>query len=305
MIVPHAPELSVVIVNYHSENELFHCLRSIESQDVPVEVIVVDNGSDPWNRVRVFSTYPGVVWHDASGNIGFGAASNIGAVRSSSGNLFFLNPDTLMLPGAASQLVRALDSAEGRRAILGCAIYNDDGSLQLSCRRFPNWRTFVASRFSLLTRLFPENQWSARYLMRDFSHDKTQCVDWVSGAAMAMTLEVWETLGGFDRSFFVHFEDVDFCRRAAGMGIQTFYFPEARIVHQIGASSSVAPIRALVYRHRSMWTYYRRYHGRLWRDPFAAVLIGARLGALMAGNAIARITAQLRQPTLGARRGTD
>lgn len=305
MIIQDAPELSVVIVNYFSEPELAGCLRSIENQQDPVEVVVVDNGSREQEKNSLLAAHPALVWHWMGGNAGFSAACNAGARRARSARLLFLNPDTIVYPGSLGSLVRALDSREYSGAILGGAMHNPDGSIQLSCRRFPNWKTFFAGRFSLLTRLFPSNSWSAGYLMSDIGHDRARRVDWVSGAALALHKNTYERLGGFDERFFVYFEDVDLCRRAAARGIPTCYFPEARIQHLIGGSSRGVPFRALAYRHRSMWIYYKRHLRNGWLDPFALAAICGRLGALAATHAVARLAAAAHAPGLGAQQTTE
>jgi|YNPMSStandDraft_1061717.scaffolds.fasta_scaffold08301_2 GT2 family glycosyltransferase len=289
MIVNEMPGLTVVVVNYFSEESLTRCLRSLAGQSEPVEVIVADNGSRPDRREALVRSHPALIWRAMGTNAGFAAASNVGARLARSDKLLFLNPDAVVVGDGLGALVRALDSAEYAGAILGCAIRDEDGSIQLSCRRFPTWRTFLASRHSLLTRLVPSNAWSTGYLMRDFDHRRIMRVDWVSGAAMAMRREIFERLCGFDESFFLYFEDVDLCRRAKALGIPVIYYPEVVVEHAIGGSSRRVPYRALAWRHRSMWTYYRRYHRRPWLDPLAWAAIFGRLGGLCAAEAIGRL----------------
>jgi GT2 family glycosyltransferase len=283
MIVATDAALSLIIVNYFSEVALAGCLRSIAEQAEEVEVVVVDNGSRPELRAPLQIAHPTLRWEAMPENLGFAAACNHGARLAASDGLLFLNPDTVVLPGSLSSLVRALASEVFSEAILGCRLLDRDGSVQPSCRRFPSWRTFVSGRQSLLTRCFPGNPWSSDYLMSDFDH-RTLCrVDWVSGAALALTRRCFERLGGFDPTFFLYFEDVDMCRRASQLGMRTYYFPEALVEHhQVGASSGGRPRRALFYRHQSMWRYYRRYHRNSWLDPVAMTLIFARMALLAA-----------------------
>ena len=248
MIARKSPDLSVVIVNYYSEDELAMCLRSLENSQEPVEVIVVDNGSQKQAIEQLLEVYPSLIWQSMGGNAGFAAACNAGARRAQSDKLLFLNPDTEVFSDSLGNLARALDSRAYSGAIMGCGIENPDGTTQLSCRSFPNWKTFLAGRFSLLTRLFPSNSWSVNYLMSEFNHSDTRQVDWVSGAALGIRKSSYERLGGFDESYFVYFEDVDLCKRASGLGIPAIYYPEARIQHLIGGSSQTAALRALAYK---------------------------------------------------------
>ena len=281
MIVHETPLLSIITVNYFSEQKLARCLRSLDQQPEPVEVIVVDNGSDEGLRTSLLSAFPSVVWHSMGRNSGFSAACNAGARLAQSSKFFFLNPDTAAQPQALLALALALDSPAYERVILGCAIRDTNGSVQLSCRKFPDWRTFFSGRFSLLTRFLPSNTWSVDYLMTGFDHQTLRKVDWISGAAMAMSRSTFERLGGFDEDFFLYFEDVDLCKRARELGIETFYFPDACVEHLIGGSSERIHCRALTYRHQSMWTYYKRHCGAGWLHPLAFALIFGRLAALV------------------------
>jgi len=284
VIVTDHPAISVVIVNYHSEEALTRCLRSIDAQPARAEVVIADNGSTEENTARLKARYPAACWLPMGGNAGFGAACNAAARQAQGSKLLFLNPDSEVWPDALERLIAILDSPESGRRILGCRIYNPDGSAQLSCRRFPDWRTPFAARFSLITRLFPRNTWSRNYLMTDFDRATPTRADWVSGAAMGARRETFEELHGFDPAFFLYFEDVDLCRRGRERGIDTWYVPDVRVTHLIGGSSSQAPVRALWLRHQSMWRYYRRYHGRPVAELLAGAAIFARFFVLAAGE---------------------
>ena len=68
--------------------------------------------------------------------------------------------------------------------------------------------------------------WHYRCLGLDLS---TSQLKWSSrpGAFLMFRREVWERLGGFDEGFHpLWFEDVDFCRRARGLGYRTYYVPD-------------------------------------------------------------------------------
>src|SRR5450755_1587783 len=93
MITHHKPCLSISIVNYHCEDLLLACLRSID-QAHDAEVIVADNGSETAKRNVLIVLFPFVTWIDLGSNVGFGAACNEGARHASTEQLLFLNPDS-------------------------------------------------------------------------------------------------------------------------------------------------------------------------------------------------------------------
>jgi GT2 family glycosyltransferase len=53
----------------------------------------------------------------------------------------------------------------------------------------------------------------------------------VTGAAMMMRRDVFESVGGFDEQFAVTFNDVDLCLRARELGLSVVYTPFATLVH--------------------------------------------------------------------------
>ncbi len=71
---------------------------------------------------------------------------------------------------AIEKMVEHLESNPDIGA-LGPKVFNSNGSLQYSCRRFPTLMTGFFNRYSLLSRWFPNNQYTVQYLMKDFSHN--------------------------------------------------------------------------------------------------------------------------------------
>jgi len=141
--------------------------------------------------------------------------------------------------------------------IVGPKILNPDGSLQLSCRRFPNPRAAMF-RNTFLGRLFPKNKYLRDYLMTDWDHDEARFVDWVSGAAMFVREELMAKIGLMDPKFFMFCEDVDWCFRAWKAGFEVAYLPTAVVSHAIGRSTDKAPNNMIFRFHRSMFYFYRK-----------------------------------------------
>jgi GT2 family glycosyltransferase len=56
-------------------------------------------------------------------------------------------------------------------------------------------------------------------------------VGWATAACLVARTETLRALGPFDESIFLYAEDLDLGLRAADAGIQTWFHPEARVVH--------------------------------------------------------------------------
>ncbi len=272
-------ELSFITVNHMSGDVLRACLDSI-TKTLPehnFEIIVVDNSGEDPGMSELKRDYPKIRVLSNAENLGFGRANNQAAAIARGETLVFLNPDTELTENAVAKLKTHLDANPGI-GLLAPKVLNRDGSLQYSCRRFPTLWTGLFNRYSLLSRLFPTNRFTRRYLMTDFDHNTIREVDWVSGCCMMLRREVFERIGGFDESYFLFNEDVDLCRAVKNSGHAVVYFPQAQVYHAIGSSHRRVAPRIIIERHRGMKHYFKKHHaaeGRMTRSVVES-LIDAR-----------------------------
>lgn len=267
------PDLSVVIVNWNTQDELEACLRSVEAQNFArLEIIVVDNYSPDGSAQMVRDQFTGVHLIENDRNLGFAKAANQGIAASRGRYVMLLNPDSEVNPGALTALVRFGDE-NSDIGIIGPRILNPDGSLQFSCRSFP---TLMAGVFrnTILTRFFPKNAYLLEYLMVDCDHNVQRDVDWVSGAAVVIRRELLEDVGSLDERFYMYCEDVDLAYRARAKGWRVTYFPGAEVIHAIGKGSSKNANRMIVEHHRSMWRFFRKHYRRKYSPIVWPVVLG-------------------------------
>ena len=257
-------DLSVIILSWNTRDLLFECLKSLSenSYTIDVEFIVVDNASEDDSRDMVRTEYRQVKLVVNDSNIGFGAGNNTG-IRASSGRyILFLNSDTVVMQGALDGMVNFAD-AQVDIGIVGPKLLNADGSLQYSCRRYPNLGTGMF-RNTPLGRLFPKNKFTSDYLYSDWDHNTPKEVDWVSGAALMIRRDLVDKIGAFDEDYFMYCEDVDLCWRAnhteisEGKPWRVIYLPDSKIFHYIGRSSDRVPTRMTYEFHRSQHLFYKK-----------------------------------------------
>ncbi len=68
-------------------------------------------------------------------------------------------------------------------------------------------------------------------------NDRTK-IFWASGAAMFVKSEVFWKAGGFDASFFAHYEEIDLCWRMKSLGYDIYYEPNSKVYHVGGGTLS-------------------------------------------------------------------
>lgn len=255
------PRNSALVVTYNSENCVEACLRALAASGW--EIIIVDNASqdDTTTRVRGAAILARVVCN--SENVGFAAAANQGQKLAPSDILVLLNPDTVAQPGSLDKLVSSFDDPAVGAAggtLLGANALPATG---FQLRRFPTLGAMLCEVL-LVNRLWPGNPWNRRYRCLDLDESQPQFVDQPAGACLAVRRKAWESIGGFDESFYpVWFEDVDFCRRLINHGWKIAYCPEARFSHAGAHSVSKLAFRdKQAFWYGNMLRYFSKHHGR-------------------------------------------
>lgn len=255
-------DLSIIVLNWNTAEETLACLESIYSQERrhEIEVIVADNASSDCSRTVVPARFPRAKLVVHSTNLGFCAGNNRAIPATSGRYVLFLNSDTVVTEGALDRLIDFAD-ANPDIGIVGPKLLNLDGSLQYSCRSFPNLGAGFF-RNTPLGRLLPKNRYTSDYLMSDWDHASVRDVDWVSGAALLIRRKALDTLKGFDEDFYMYCEDVDLCYRAHQEGWRVVYYPDSVIYHIIGRASNKVPTRMTYMFHRSMYRFYRKHYAK-------------------------------------------
>lgn len=286
-----------IIVNYKVGDLVVGCLRSLVSQvraESGERVVVVDNDSGDGSAEKIESEIARQGWGDrarlvrAPGNIGFAAGNNLGykvgrewLADRKPDYVFFLNPDTYLRDNAIVILSNFLD-AHPKVGIAGGRSEDPDGTPQHCSFRFPGViNEFAANgKIGIVDRMFRST--IARMPIRDEPHQ----VGWLSGAAMMIRTDLFESLGQFDEKFFLYFEETDLIRRAHRAGWECWHIPQSRIVHLVGFSSGVTirhrrPGRKPKYWFDSRRRYFLKNHGALYAAAAdLAAIVGSTLGAL-------------------------
>ena len=256
-------DISIIIVTFNSSRHIDACLASLPSslEALASEVIVVDNASSDGTAGAVRARFPDVRVIDAGGNRGFAGGVNRGLAASSGRYVLWLNPDSQVVSGRFADVVAWLD-AHPETGISGLQLVDRDGGVEPSDRGFPSYHSAIGHRYSLLTRVWPSNPFSSRYLRTGGDREEVRDADWVSGAALVHRRDVGERLEGLDEQFFMYCEDVDFCYRARQAGWGTSYLPLVTVRHEIGGSADRVKPAMIRARHASLWKYYRKHFAR-------------------------------------------
>lgn len=211
-----APRVRVIVVNHNSGPWLARCLAALQRQTwCDFEAVVVDNASSdgsmclPLDDPRFFAIRQHL-------NLGFAAASNLGAQGARGAWLALLNPDTEAQPDWLAQLLFAA-SAHPNYAIFGST------QLRAENRQVLDGRGDCLSAYGAV--------WRSGY-----GHRRPRTLpsgEVFSACAAALLIErIWfERLGGFEDRFFCYVEDIDLCFRARLLGARVWQCAPAEVLH--------------------------------------------------------------------------
>ena len=172
--------ISIIIPTLNEEKTIGACLKQIERQTGPQEVIVVDGGSRD-STEAVVRSFPQVRWLQASAK-GRGRQMNRGAKAAKGDILLFLHADTHLPPDGLPMITACMQPAD----VVA-------GSFSL-CFDHPNALLRLFARLSRIN-----------HVLFTYGDQGFFC-----------TRQVFEELGGFRKRFLM--EDVDFVKNSRKLG---------------------------------------------------------------------------------------
>ena len=213
-------KVSTIILNYNGLSYLKNCLISLRAQTYPnFKIIVCDNASKDGSVEFLTKNYPEIALIRNRENLGFAKGNNVAinyALKQDADYIFLLNNDTEMEPDALAKLVETAESNESFGIV---------GPLVLDLK---DKKTVQESGMSIDKFGFPMQEKS--------SNESVSEVFFVSGCAMLIKKSVLQTVGAFDRDYFMFAEDLDLCWRAQLAGYQVVVNKASRIYHASGGS---------------------------------------------------------------------
>ncbi len=256
--------VDVLVVSWNGRRHLESLLPALEGQRDPgvaVGIRLFDNGSTDGTVEWVRSTHPRVEIVENPVNIGFSAANNRLAERSTADSLALVNNDTRPRPDWLAELVAALREApadvtaisgsivdwEGSRLDFGRGVMTFDGhAFQLDYHRPLDEVTAPAAGSELL---FP------------------------CGGNMIVRRDRFLAAGGFDEEYFAYLEDVDLGWRLWSGGERVLSAPDAVVNHRSMATSDLLgnAFRGMLFERNAYLTAFKNYDADLWPRLMPAV----------------------------------
>lgn len=206
--------ISAVIVSYGGRDEVLRCVRSVRETEPTAQIVVVENGTLA-PEVEAAADGGELELVVPGANLGFGGGCNLGARHAQGDVLAFLNPDTVVAPGALGALADAAERPDVGIATARVRLLEEPELLN------------TGGNVLHLSGL----AWVAGYRRPVETAGAERDVAFPSGAAMAIERELFDELGGFREELFMYHEDVDLGWRVWMSGRRVVMTPAADVFH--------------------------------------------------------------------------
>lgn len=190
--------LSVIILTYNSERDIYDCLHSISKyNDIgdALEIIIVDNQSTNYAAMqsRVSQLYPNITITQNTQNGGYGQGNNVGIRIASAPFIAIMNPDIRLNKPIFAKMVECLEQKD----VAMCAGKQYGGN---------------GTPFASFMTTFTTPWWIGRpleYICRRILDIYLYKIQFLSGAFFAIRKDVMQEIGMFDENIFMYAEEND------------------------------------------------------------------------------------------------
>ena len=228
-------KITIVVISHKSKNKVIEFIKNFSLKS---KIIIVENSNDKTikEEIRKINTNIKLIF---SKNYGYGSAINLARKFITTEYFFVFNPDIAL--SSNNLIINFYKSAKNLNDNFGA----------------------LGPRF--------DNVKEKSHKQSDINK-KIGNIDSISGSAMFFKTQIFDINEGFDESFFLYFEETDYCRRSNKNGYKIYQINELVVSHDIGSSVETSgeeeknKLKNLYIWHFtwSKYYYYQKYYGKIY-----------------------------------------
>ena len=209
-------DITLIIVSYKSEKMIIRNLEIIKKFPT---IIINNSKSNEFNTL--INDFKNIELIIPDSNLGYGKANNLGVDKSKTPYVLIINPDILLNEEFINILYSTYLNYNDNIGALGPSLYDS------------NMKRRTNGSISHIKKM------SGRKLYNSLNNipEGNMCCDFLVGCCLFMKRDFFIELGGFDKDFFMYFEDNDLCDRIIKKGKTIIEVPSAKVIHLENSSS--------------------------------------------------------------------
>ena len=222
------PLTYVVIINWNGKRVLHKCLTTFfaNTKSQNCRVVLVDNSSSDGSVEMLQDNFPQVKLIKNTKNMGFSIANNQGikvALANDAQQVLLLNNDIEITDSKWLETLSSVLESDPKVGVVGCKLLYPDGRIQHVGGVIKLWGAYHRGE--------GEKDWG--------QYDKTEYVDYVTGAVLLIKSKIIREIGLLDEGFTpIYWEDSDWCLRARFHGYKIVYTPKPTLIHHCGVDTA-------------------------------------------------------------------
>lgn len=222
------PLVFIIILNWNGWRDTLACVESCRQLTWPnFRIVIVDNSSSDGSEVILREQLQDVEIIQSGANLGFSGGNNVGirlALTAGAKYIWLLNNDTEVAPESLTELVEVMECApEAGMASSKIYLHSDPKRLDFAGGLWEKGR--------LRRRLLGANQ------VDHGQYDEPAERRSVSGCSLLVSSRMVQHVGLMDESYFLYWEDTEWCARAQQKGYAILFAPKAHVWHKVSAST--------------------------------------------------------------------
>lgn len=243
--------VAVVILNWNGRKHLETYLPSVVKYSQNAEIYLADNCSTDDSVVFVQKAYPQIKVIQNKENGGFALGYNQALTNLGEDYFILLNSDVEVTPNWIAPLISQMER-NTKMVIAQPKIksYREKEKFEYAgaAGGFIDFLGYPFCQGRLFNALETDKG----------QYNEVKEVFWASGACMFIKSSVFQSLGGFDASYFAHMEEIDLCWRAKNQGYSVFYIPHSEVFHLGGGTmKNTNPKKTFLNFRNSLLTLYK------------------------------------------------
>ena len=209
-------DITIIIVSYKSQKMIIRNLEIIKKFPT---IIINNSRSDKFNPL--IDDFKNIKLITPDLNLGYGRANNLGVNQSKTPYFLIVNPDILLNEKLINTLYSTFLNYNDDIGVVGPSLY-DSNMKRRTNGSISHVKKIRGSKLSSSINNIPEDN---------------MCCDFLVGCCLFMKRDFFIELGGFDKDFFMYFEDNDLCDRIIKNGKIVVEVPYAKVIHLENSSS--------------------------------------------------------------------
>ena len=264
-------KVCIAILNYNGEELLESYLPQVLfSSEEMINISVIDNASTDASVAYIQDWHPEVQILELPQNYGFAEGYNRGMEYVDATYTVILNSDVNVSTNWLDPILKRMDE-NPNLAIVQPKILSLEEKSKFeyagACGGYLDNLGYPYCRGRIFDHVEEDVQ----------QYQSIENIDWATGAAMVVRTDIFKALGGFDKDYFAHMEEIDFCARVRAAGYNIEVMPKSNIYHLGGGTLDYGNPRKVYLNFRnSLYTIFKNESSSklIWLLPLRLLLDG-------------------------------